>query len=79
MAADRVYYTAKGETVYAIVFGSVGTVRVKGAGRVRDVSLLGASRKLEWKQQGDDVEVTMPAFLLGDAPCEHALTLKLVK
>ena len=77
MKADRVYFTAKGNAVYAIVFGSPERVTVKGVGAVKNVTLLGSAAAVEWTRPGDDVEIVMPAFRQGAAPCEHALAFKL--
>ena len=76
MNKTRVYYTAKGDVVYAIVFGSRESFTVKGFGKAGAVSLLGSDVKVEWRQSGDDIEIVLPAFRQGAAPCEHALAFK---
>jgi len=77
MKKSRVYFTKKGDALYAIAFGPADKVMVPGAGDVKSVSLLGSDRAIVWKQEGDDAEIEMPAFRLGEAPCEHALVFKL--
>ena len=80
MARDRVYYTQKGETVYAIAFGGPARIHVRGIGPVRTVTLLGDdTRPVEWRPAGEDVEIVQPAFRLGAAPCEHALAFRIQK
>lgn len=77
MKKDRVYYTAKGDRVYAIVFGSPESITVAGIGKVSSVALLGSEKPVEWKQSGDDVVIAVPAFRQGAAPAEHALVFEL--
>ena len=48
-----------------------------GAGDVDSVALLGGDREIAWSRSGDDVEIEMPLFRQGAAPCEHALVFKL--
>ena len=78
MKKNRVYFTRKGDVLYAIVFGSSETVTVPGVGKVKDVRLVGRDTLIVRMQQGDDVKIIMPAFLQGAAPCEHALVFKLI-
>ena len=73
----RVYFTQKGEVLYAIVFGSAEKVAVPGFGAVKSVVLLGSDREIAWRQNGVDVEVEMPSFRQGAAPSECALVFKL--
>ena len=79
MAGDGVYYTCKGSTLYAIVFAKAEKVTVRKAGAVKAVSLLGSDRTISWKSSGDAVEIDIPAFRPGEAPCEHALVFKLAR
>ena len=78
MKKNRVYFTRKGDVLYAIVFGSTATVTVPGVGKVKDVQLVGRDTLIVRMQEGDDVKIIMPAFLQGTAPCEHALVFKLI-
>lgn len=79
MPKDRVYYTKKGDAVYAIVFGSPERVLVKGVGSVKSVSLLGSEANIRWRQTEDGLDIEMPAFRQGAAPCEYALVFKIEK
>lgn len=79
MAADRIYYTAKGKDVYVIVFKAPEKLVVQAIGAVKSVRILGCLRTIDWRQVGEGVEIQMPAFRLGEIPCEHALTFKIQK
>ena len=79
MKKNRVYFTKKGDVLYAIVFGFAEKVFVPGAGEVDSVTLLGGDREISWTRSGDDVEIEMPLFRQGAAPCAHALVFKLAK
>ena len=69
--------TRKGTTVYPVLFDKpgIGTVLIRsfrppeGAA----IQMLGASGRLNWSQQGEDLKVTLPAQLPGD----YAYTLKI--
>ena len=79
-AVKQVFFTQKGNTLYAITAGWPGktlTLRgVKTADPVR-VSLLGVEGELRVKRNGDALEIELPDFGPEDAPCEHAYTIKL--
>ena len=77
MKENRVYFTKKGEDLYAIVFGSSEKAVVPDCGFVKSVSLLGGGCKIKWTQKGRDVEIEMPAFRQGEAPAEHAIVFRL--
>ena len=73
---SRVYFTAKGRRIYAIVFGTNDkSLKFADIGGVERVSLLGYEGDVEWRQEGNDVAVTMPS----DPPEEVALALLLEK
>ena len=76
MKKSRVYFTQKGNALYAIVFGSAEKVVVPDCGAVKSVSLLGSDREIQWTQNGGSLEIDMPTFRLGAAPSEHALVFK---
>lgn len=76
MDKTRIYYTAKGDAVYAIVFGAHEQFTVAGFGAAKAVRVLGSAVKVQWKQQGEDVVIEMPAFRQGEAPCESAIVVK---
>ena len=78
MRKDRLYYTAKGSSVYAIVFGARERVTVPGVGAVKDVRILGNGRKPVWRTAGDGIEIEMPAFRQGEAPSDIALAFEIV-
>ena len=41
------------------------------------VSLLGSDREISWRCVGGAVEIDMPLFRQGAAPCDHALVFKI--
>jgi alpha-L-fucosidase len=45
-----------------------------GAGKIRDVSLLGFKGKVSWKQEAGGLRIQLPA----EKPCEHAIVFKVV-
>jgi alpha-L-fucosidase len=81
--AEDFRFTAKGSTVYAIGMAcpadSKATIHALGKGQegaslpVASVELLGSTQKVEWRQTGDALEVTLPA----GAPCKYGYALKL--
>jgi alpha-L-fucosidase len=77
MKKDRVYFTKKGGNVYVMVFGSGEKAVVPDAGNVKSVSLLGSDRDIAWRKNGGNIEIEMPLFRQGAAPCEHALVFRL--
>ena len=77
MKKNRVYFTEKGGDLYAIVFGSPEKIAVPDVGEAKSVSLLGSDRKISWRRVGGAVEIDMPLFRQGAAPCEHALVFKI--
>ena len=57
-----VYYTQKGEAVYAIVFGErTGEVMLRGLGDRTAVRLLGSPRDVSFRTKGEDLVVDVPA------------------
>jgi len=77
-------FTTKGAALYAIGLdrpktGSTVVVRSLGergpAGKIADVSLLGAPGKLDWTQTADGLTVRLP----DRAPCDFAFALKIRK
>ena len=78
--AEDIRFTTTGESLYAICLGEPvdGRVVIRSLGpaaeeRVKDVSLLGAERAVDWSQEADGLVVTLPG---GFAP-EMPFTLKL--
>ena len=80
-AEGDIRYTAKGDSVYAIVqaVGEAATpppvIRLKGVvpPEGASVRLLGVPEPLDWRLTDSGAEVSLPA---GPLPCEHAWTLK---
>jgi len=79
MRKDRVYYTAKGNRVYAIVFGFRESIVVPKVGAVSDVRLLGSDKRPAWKGGQDGLTIEMPAFRQGEAPNALALVFEIVR
>jgi alpha-L-fucosidase len=82
--AGDIRFTTKGDILYAIVLGWPGDkgVTIKalaaqapllGGRKVTGVSLLGYHGKLDWSQDGQGLQVKMPA----QAPCDYAVVLKI--
>jgi len=77
-------FTAKGDTLYAILLawpGEEAVVRSLSpdlrlySGEVGGVELLGSSAKLTWSRDGTGLKVKLPA----QRPCDHAFVLKITK
>ena len=62
---------------YPNKFGSPEKIAVPDVGEAKSVSLLGSDRKISWRRVGGAVEIDMPLFRQGAAPCEHALVFKI--
>lgn len=81
VAVKQVFFTKKGDTLYAITPGWPGDeLRIKGlrAGRERaQVSLLGYDGALDHEQQGSDLVIRTPDVAPGDLPVEHAYSFKI--
>jgi alpha-L-fucosidase len=79
LTARDIRFVKKGDAVYAFCMGwpekqaviePLGTRA--GAGKIRNVELLGFAGKLEWKQAENGLTVAMPA----QKPSDHAIALK---
>ena len=74
---EDIRFTTKGDTLYALALAwpEGGKLVVKSlpesAGRVKRVSLLGHSGKLNWSQTPEGLVVNLPAA----KPCDYAITL----
>ena len=75
-------FTAKADSVYAICLTApTADVVIKSMGKgggnldrpIKQVSLLGSSDKLKWKQEADGLHVQVPRTL----PCSHAVTFQI--
>jgi len=79
-AVKEVFFTTKGETIYAILptWGTNGKVILKdmqlGGHRV---TLLETGTVLKARQKGKDIEITLPAFDPNKIKSKHAWVLKL--
>jgi alpha-L-fucosidase len=82
---DRVCFTRKGHTAYAIYLCPDGEdappetvcirgVRPKAGSRIR---LLGVKEPLPWSTKGSAVRVRIPAAVLAQPPCRHAFAFKM--
>lgn len=79
-AVKEVFYTSKANAVYAVMpripSGKIILKDVQAVAATR-ISLLGHDKPLRWKQQGKDLEITVPALSAAEMPCEYAWTLKM--
>lgn len=79
MARKEALFTRKGDALYAIcpVFPD-DQLRLKGiaAADGAKVTMLGREGDLEWKQDGDDLVITMPKVNPSRMPCDYAWTFK---
>ena len=76
-------YTAKGDTVYAILLGwpesgeaSIGWLRAGSPlypGAIQSVALLGSAETLQWSRDASGLKVKLPA----QKPCDAAFVLKI--
>lgn len=81
LGPDDVRFTTKGDVLYAIVMGIPGREAVipalapgssNAVGTIRNVELLGAPGKLEWRQEASGLHVTMPPR----PPSEYAVAFR---
>ena len=77
LTAADVRYTKKGQSLYAFAMGwpekqAVFPELAQGAGKIRNVQLLGFGGKVKWSQDAAGLRVEMPP----QKPCEHAIALK---
>jgi alpha-L-fucosidase len=78
---EDIRFTTRGDILYAIALAwpDSGKLVIKSLGgganktKVKDVSLLGYSGTLEWKQTARGLEVSLP----GSKPCDYAFALKI--
>jgi alpha-L-fucosidase len=82
LTAEDVRFTRKGDTLYAFVMGwpgqqavipSLATNAKQGAGKIRNVELLGAG-KMKFTQNEAALTVQLPE----KPPCEHAIAFKII-
>ena len=82
-AVKEAFFTARDNgCVYAILprfpQGSFTLKNVQSTPKTK-VSLLGLNKKIQWKQKGKDLLITMPSVSFDEVPCDYAWTLKLEK
>lgn len=82
-AVKEAFFTKKGDnTLYAILPVYHKTeFRLKNipVSATSKISMLGSDKKVEWRQDGNDVLVKLPTFEFQEAPCDYAWTLKIEK
>ncbi len=80
-AVKQVFFTSKGDAVYAITPGWPGETLVlrgvRGSKRETEVHMLGLDRPLAWSQKGDDLLIQTPLLGPGEGPSQHAWAFKL--
>ena len=82
-AVKEAFFTARDNgCVYAILprfpQGSFTLKNIQSTPKTK-VSLLGLNKKIQWKQKGKDLLITMPSVSFDEVPCDYAWTLKLEK
>jgi alpha-L-fucosidase len=79
-AVKEVFFTQKGENVYAILpqypKNKIVLKNVQTKTKTK-IALLGSDKKVLWKQKGNDLEITMPSLYADELPCDYAWVLKL--
>lgn len=81
-AVKSIMFTRKGSILYAITpaFPRKTLVIEKlSVSTDTEISLVGSDRSLTWRQQGDDLEVDIPAELLLETGHQHAYVFKITK
>jgi alpha-L-fucosidase len=81
-AVKTVFFTRKGETLYAIApILPVGELVLEdvAASRQTEVSLLGYDEPVPWRQSGDDVVVQLPAIREQSLPSDLAFVFRLTR
>ena len=76
--AQDIRFTTKGDTLYAIALAvPTAEINIKSlgdsAGKITDVSLVGSTVKLEWKQNAAALTIQPP----NEWPCQHAVVFKI--
>lgn len=77
LARVEAFFTAKGDTVYAIVpRWPPKDFLLRETASARSVSLLGSKEPLKWERASDGIRIRVPDFPAGKEPCCHATVLK---
>jgi alpha-L-fucosidase len=77
---QRVYYTAKGNTLYVILTGWPRHLfAVPGIVAAKDtsVNLLGSDKKVEWESGNTGLAITPPIVSPAEVPCSYAYVFKI--
>ena len=78
--ANRLYFTRKGETVYAITFrwpDAARPITMHDVGKVKNVTLVGVpDAKVDWREEGGTLTFSAPPLAPDRLPCQHAWTFK---
>jgi alpha-L-fucosidase len=69
---DGVFYTQKGNSVYAICTEWKERIEVEGIGKIQGVSLLGSDQKVKYRAKGSDATIYAPEINPGNIPCNYA-------
>ena len=80
IACKEAFFTAKGDTLYAILPGWPGetfTIKDVKPAETTTVEMLGVEGKLDFKPIDGNLVVTLPKLAPDKLPCEHAWTLKI--
>lgn len=80
-AVQEVFFTSKGDNIYAILPKYLKSIVLKDIHSTSQtkISLLGCDKEVEWKQEKDNIRITMPFLSFEKLPCNYAWTLKLEK
>jgi len=80
LASVDAFFTARGDTLYAILprwpAGSITLKEVRASER-SVVTILGSGTTLQWTQIDGGIRVKLPQLSIDQLPCEHAYTIKL--
>ena len=80
MAVKEMFFTKKGNTVYAILPKlpekqvKINEMPVTPSSKI---TLLGSDKNLKWKKDGNAIIVTIPAFSVNEIPARQAYVLKI--
>jgi len=80
LAVKQMFFTRKGETLYAITAGWPGkelVIRNLRAKPGAAVSLLGVEGTLRHRAAGRDLVIETPSLAVDEAPCRHAYSFKI--
>ncbi len=79
-AIQEVFFTAKGNSVYAILpkypKDKIVLKNIYSTAKTK-VTLLGSDKEVKWEQKENDIHVIMPELSFDELPCDYAWTLKI--